>query len=85
MLVIITRSVTKLVARLLTTAALWVRIQTPLKSEHWATYGKRRSDQHTLARQKIFLKNNYAGLRTCNDFLSPFVYPDLQSRIQILH
>jgi hypothetical protein len=46
----------KLVARLLATAALWVRIQASLKNAKWATYSKRRSGQHTLARQKIYKK-----------------------------
>jgi hypothetical protein len=32
--------VAKLVARLLATAALWVRLQTSLKNTKWATYAK---------------------------------------------
>jgi hypothetical protein len=41
----------KLVARLLTTETLWVRIQTSLK-----IYNKQRSGQHTLSRQKNMQK-----------------------------
>jgi hypothetical protein len=45
-------AIAKLVARLLATTALWVRIQTSSETQKWAT--KQRSAQHTLFR----LKNN---------------------------
>ncbi len=41
----------KLVAHLLATAALWVRIQTSLEKLNWLH--KQRSGKHTLARKKI--------------------------------
>jgi hypothetical protein len=46
--------VLKLVARLLATATLLVRIQTSLKNTKWRH--KQRSGQHTLARQKCAKK-----------------------------
>jgi hypothetical protein len=46
--------VAKSVARQLTTAVLWVRIQTSLKNNKWAH--KQRSGRHTLARQKNIQK-----------------------------
>jgi hypothetical protein len=49
------RWVEKLEARLLTTAGLWVRIQTSLKNTNGLGSG-----QHTLARQKIYKKNGDA-------------------------
>jgi hypothetical protein len=48
------RWVAKLVARLLATAALWVRVQISLKKIHKGH--KQKSGQHTLARQKIYKK-----------------------------
>jgi hypothetical protein len=53
----------KLVARLLATAALWVRFQTSLKN----TKGrhKQRIGQHTVARQKIYKNNYYLLLEIC--------------------
>jgi hypothetical protein len=47
------RWVDKLVASLLDTAAVWVRIQTSLKNTKMGD----KSGQHTLARQKIYKKN----------------------------
>jgi hypothetical protein len=52
--------VAKLVARLLATAALWVRIQTSLKN-NWRR--KHRSGQHTLARPKNIIPKNSNILR----------------------
>jgi hypothetical protein len=49
------RWVAKLVARLLVTAALWVRIQTSLKKYKMGEK-RHRSGQHTLARQKKIIK-----------------------------
>jgi hypothetical protein len=54
-LLIIGRWMAKLVARLLATAALWVRIQTSLKQKTKRRH-KQRSAQHILARQKDFQK-----------------------------
>jgi hypothetical protein len=55
--------VSKLVARMLATAALWVRIQTSLKNVRHT----QRSGQHTLgtpvARQKNMQKINFFGTR----------------------
>ncbi len=45
--------VAKLIAHLLATATLWVRIQTFIKNDRHM----QRSGQHTLARQKIYKKN----------------------------
>ncbi len=47
----------KLLARLLATAALWVRIQTSLKNTNGRN--KQRSGQYTLARQKNIQKKPY--------------------------
>jgi hypothetical protein len=45
--------VAKLVARLLATAALWVRIQNSLQDTKWATKAKSEGvAKHTLAHQK---------------------------------
>jgi hypothetical protein len=52
------RWVSTLVARLLATAALWVRIQSRLLSKIQNCRHKQRSCQHTLARQKILKYKN---------------------------
>jgi hypothetical protein len=50
------RWVAKLVARMLAKPALWVRIQT-LKNKKWTTFKQSSGNTHTLARQKIYKKN----------------------------
>jgi hypothetical protein len=47
-----------LVARLLATAALWVRIQIFVKNTKMGAIYKQRSGQHALARQKKGQKKN---------------------------
>jgi hypothetical protein len=65
------RCVAKLLAHLLATAALWVRIQTCIKYTKWAKM--QRSGQHTITRQKniqkIFKLHFYSYVNLSRTFL----------------
>ncbi len=68
------RWVERLVACLLATAALWIRIQTSLKKVQKWRHNKQWSGQYTLARQKIYKELNKYKMWTLMEFWSSILY-----------